>query len=423
MTSLTETSRATTRQSRRLWRDFTALCALGGRFTGSESEKRAVAFLKERMTADFGRSPDVFEVVYDDWKRKAQSLERLTPDRRLLPCHALVWSPNTPPGGLEGEVVDLGRATPEEIRANAGLVRGRIVLARHEYMFSSDTVHRRAKYDAARAAGAIGFLIANRLPGDALVTGSSGRNAPDDIPAAGITLEGAALLRRLDAGFPRVRLNIAVDTGMSAAESLILELPGRTEEMVALSAHIDGHPLGESALDNATGLAAALAAARVLAPHIGGMRRGLRVCLFNLEEWALAGSARYVDQLSQPDRDRIALNVNLDSVAGHDRLTALTSGFARVESFLRSVGKPAGAGLDYYRPLMRNSDHYNFARHGIPAFRLVAGFNAPNSALRYVLTPGDTVDKVGRPELVKAVALTVSVLVSACTARELRLRG
>lgn len=422
MGDLNEALRAVESESSAVWRDFDAICACGGRFAGTESEKRAVALLKERLVADHGRPPEVFAIDYDDWQRRSQRLERLTPDPCALDCHALVWSPATPPGGLEAEVVDLGRGAPAEIAAKADIVRGRIVLVRHEYMFSAETVHRRAKYDAARAAGAVGFLIANRLPGNALVTGSSGRNGPDDIPAAGITYEGAALLRPVDGAFPRVRLAIEVGTGRSSAESLLLDLPGQTNELVALSAHIDGHPLGESALDNATGLAVVLAAARAVAPRVGEMRRGIRIALFNLEEWALAGSARYVDGLPRAARDRIALNVNLDSVAGHGRLTALTSDFPKVETFLSDVEKPAGTDLEYYRPLMRNSDHYNFARHGVPAFRLVAGFDAPDSALRHVLTPGDTRDKATPEALARAARLTVSILHAACTADSLQLR-
>jgi Zn-dependent M28 family amino/carboxypeptidase len=50
--------------------------------------------------------------------------------------------------------------------------------------------------------------------------------------------------------------------------------------------------------------------------------------------------------------------------------------------------------LDTYLPMMANSDHYNFARHGIPALRVVAGFNRPESDIRYILTQGDTRDRV-----------------------------
>jgi aminopeptidase YwaD len=54
-------------------------------------------------------------------------------------------------------------------------------------------------------------------------------------------------------------------------------------------------------------------------------------------------------------------------------------------------------------PLMANSDHANFAAHGIPAVRLIAGFNAPDSNLRLVLTAADTRDKVQPGQLDQAL--------------------
>ena len=352
-----------------LWSDFVALCQFGGRFVGTESEKSAVDWLKSRIAALTGRKPEPFAVAYDGWHRKSQSLERLTPEPELLDCHALVWSPSTPPGGLEAEVVDLGRGTLDEIETRAGEIRGQIPLVRHEYMFSTDTVHRRRKYDAARAAGAVGFLIASHLPGRLLVTGSSGRHRPEDIPAAGISLESADALGTANGHLPRVRLSIETGQQPGTAESLIVDLPGRTPEWVVLSAHIDGHPLGQSAMDNATGLAVVLAVAGALAPHMSEMQRGLRLCLFNLEEWGLAGSAEYLDRMAAADRDAVALNINLDSVGGDRTLTALTSDFPKLEPFLRTVAADIGVELGFHLPTMRNSDHYNFARHGVPAFR------------------------------------------------------
>lgn len=412
------------RGSQRRLEYFEDLCACGGRFAGSDSEKAAVAYLKDRIEADFAQPPEVFASSFDGWARRGQSLARLNGRGGAdLDCHALVWSPATPPGGIEAEVLDLGRGLPDDIHAHADAVQGRIVLVRHEYMFASETMHRRWKYDAARACGAAGFLIASHLPGDLLVTGSSGRNRPEDIPAAAITQEGAALLGLDDGALPRVRLTIETAVDASAAESLLLDLPGETDERVVLSAHIDGHPLGESAIDNATGLAVALDVARALRPHLTGLRRGLRLCLFNLEEWGLAGSARYVDGLSQRARDAIALNINLDSVGGDGTLTALTSDFPEVESFLRTIPGGGPEGLRFYRPLMRNSDHYNFARHGIPAFRLVAGFDDPASNLRYVLTPADRRGLVTAHELERAAILSARIALEACAAPELSLRS
>ena len=117
---------------------------------------------------------------------------------------------------------------------------------------------------------------------------------------------------------------------------------------------------------------------------------------FSVEEWALTGSAQYVEALSAAERGKIALNVNLDSVAGSPNLAALTQRLCAASS--RSCWaspRPTGSDVRTVRPLMTNSDHANFAQAGIPALRLVAGFDDPAAHLRVVLTPADTRDKVG----------------------------
>ena len=175
-------------------------------------------------------------------------------------------------------------------------------------------------------------------------------------------------------------------------------------------------------MDNATGLAAVLAAAADLAPKAAGFRRGLRIALFTVEEWALMGSAAYVDSLSEPERAAIQLNLNLDCVAGSPNLTALTSGFGTLEDWLAARARAHGRALGVHRPLMANSDHYNFARHGIPAARLVAGFDEAYSNLRYVLTPADRADKVAAADLAAAARLSAALVEDACRAAELALR-
>ena len=94
----------------------------------------------------------------------------------------------------------------------------------------------------------------------------------------------------------------------------VLDLPGGRDSRIVISAHMDGHDLGQSALDNATGVAVALAAARLLAKRLGPDTPGLRICFFTAEEWALAGSARRSadpavddhlgEQLLHSDKDR-----------------------------------------------------------------------------------------------------------------------
>lgn len=400
--------------------DFAAICDTGGRFAGSASEAAACDYLARRLTELTGAEPR--RAVVDDlgWTRGPAMIERCNGTGGTFPCVSLVRSPATPPAGLDATLVDLGRGTEADFRAHAAEIPGSIVIVRHEYMFAAGTIHRRRKYQWAMDHGAAGFLIACHLPGDLLVTGSSGATAECGIPAAGISAATAAELAV--SGRVRLKLHIAAEQAPRRTQNLIVDLPGRTPEWIVLSAHIDGHHLAESAMDNATGLAAVLAVAGAIAPHVESFQRGLRVALFNVEEWALAGSAHYVDRLSEAERAAIQLNVNLDSIAGSPNLTALTSGFAAAEAWLVERARAHGRTLGAYRPPMANSDHYNFARHGIPAARIVAGFDEPQSALRYVLTPEDNRGKVDPRDLTAATRLIAGLVTDACRAPELRLR-
>ena len=224
------------------------------------------------------------------------------------------------------------------------------------------------------------------------------------------------------AGPTKVRLVIEAEEAPREAVNLILDLPGQIPEWVVLSAHIDGHHLAESAMDNATGLAAALSIAAAISPHREHLVRGLRIALFTIEEWALGGSRAYVDGLDETQRAAIKLNLNLDTIAGSPDLTALTSEFPRLEAWLLARAGEYGCSLGTHRPVMANSDHYNFARHGIPAARLVAGFNERDSDIRFVLTPADTRDRVQADDLRRAAAFAAALTIDACQAESLNLR-
>ena len=390
----------------RLQAEFDAICRCGGRLSGTESERRAVALLKALGRAATGVDARVETVTYGGWRATASELTG--PDGANHPLNPLVRSAATPPGGVEAEVLDLGRGTPEEFDAHRTEIPGRIVLVRHELMFAPGTIHRRIKYRAAVEAGAVGFLIAGPEPGH-LVAGSSGRRDEPGVPAAGVAPETARAFRRTVRGRPRARLRISTREAPASVENVFFDLPGPSSGSVVLSAHIDGHDLGESAIDNATGLAVALAVVRRLVPHARTWRRGLRLAFFNVEEWALTGSAAHVAALDDAQRAAIALCINLDSVAGGERLAALTSGFAGLERFLLGCAEETGLELDLFRPLQMNSDHGNYARAGIPALRLVAGFGDPSASVRHVLTPLDRRELVAPHELDRAARLSAAI--------------
>src|SRR5579872_346225 len=394
--------------------EFATLCNFGGRLAGTKSEYAAMKYVTERGTLASKVPCTALPVAYGGWR--AVKAELRLSNGMLADCHPLIRSTATGAGGLAAEVIDLGRGTPEEFEAHRKQIAGRIVLVRHELMFAAGTIHRRRKYNMALGAGAVGFLIAGPTAG-ALVAGSSGRNEGDaGIPAMSITPETAARLARTAAGWARATIVIETQEYQAQTSTLLFDISGETADVIVLSAHVDGHDINESAMDNASGVAVALTVIRALAPHVQKWRRGVRLAFFSAEEWALTGSARYVASLSDAEKCRIALNVNLDTVAGGEHLTALTSGFGGLEPFLLETAEANGHALRCVRPLQTSADHANFALVGIPAFRLVAGYDEPNANVRFVLTPGDRRDKVRKAELIKAAQLTAAVLAASCNA-------
>ncbi|WP_144638211.1 M28 family peptidase [Bordetella genomosp. 13] len=401
--------------------DFRAICGFGGRMSGSGQDDAAMDWAEQRLRAV---GPDVrrLAVPYDGWRCERAELALLGPQgETLLACRPLLRSASTAPQGIEGMVLDLGGGRAEDFARAGEAVRGRIVLVRHEYPFSGEHLHRRRKYDMAVAAGAIGFLIANTRPGAGVLSGSSGRpRGGAGIPAAYIDAEGAQALAA--AGGARVRLLVhGQDLDDARASVGVLDLPGGREGRVVISAHMDGHDLGCSALDNATGVAVALAAARHLAPRLGPDTLGLRVCFFCAEEWALTGSERYLADMPAHERQQLKVDINLDTVAGDADLTALISDFPGLRPLVQQAGEAAGVAVGTWLPLMPNSDHANFARHGIPALRLVAGFGKPESRVNNILSAGDLMSVIEESELRRALAVTAAMADAALKMDDARL--
>jgi hypothetical protein len=390
-----------------MWADFQALCDLGGRVAGSASEAAALAFARQRLAAVPGAKVRDDPVDYPGWRcRTARLTGAMT--GVSFQCTPLLGTASA--AGMVAEVLDLGLGRVEDFERNANRIRGRIVMVRHEYPFTSAHVHRRVKLSLAQQMGAVGFLIAHPERGVGAVSGSSGRNGGAGIPALGIGVEAADAFRRLpDGTLPAARMVIDGDDHPARTRMLVADLPGRGPDWVVVSAHIDGHPHGESAMDNATGVAVALGLARLLAPHVCECPRGLRICVFSAEEWGLIGSRIWLERMGEAARRSMVFNLNLDSVGGAHALTALTSGFERLDAWVKATAARADLPIATHLPLMANSDHANFAAHGIPAVRLIAGFDAPDSNLRLVLTAADTRDKVRPDELDQALRIATTL--------------
>ena len=90
----------------------------------------------------------------------------------------------------------------------------------------------------------------------------------------------------------------------------IAEIPGteKPDEVVIVSAHIDSWngPGSQGTLDNGTGTAVTLEAARILAAVGAKPKRTIRFILWTGEEQGLLGSRAYVESLSEDERAKIS---------------------------------------------------------------------------------------------------------------------
>jgi hypothetical protein len=374
--------------------DWDVICECGGRLQGSAGCERAFDIVSARL-AELGPVETAL-TRYDGWMPEEARI--VTREGAMLPCLPLVGAAETV-GWWDLDVLDLGRGTPEDIARAGAAVQGKAVLLRHEFPFGADTVHRRVKLAAAAAAGAAVVVMVQPIPGVGPVTG--GANACP-APGFGISAEGAAMLMRAGGG----RFLLRASRGIATARNLILDLPGLGPERVMLSAHLDGHAPGESAMDNASGVAVLLALARAAAPLLTSLEVGLTVGVFGAEEWSLSGSRAWLGGLPSQWVAAMRANLNLDTVVGGVGLTALTSGFPGLSAAVQA----ADPTIAIHEPIMVNSDHANFAAVGVPALRLIAGFGEPASPVAMLLTPGDRRAAVPEGQLGRAAAAAGRIL-------------
>jgi len=220
-----------------------------------------------------------------------------------------------------------------------------------------------------------------------------GEVARDLFAAAGLDYEAMKLAARKP-GFravPMGGLTASVDLVLAAEDSMSRNvvgiLPGaeRPDEAIIYSAHWDhlgvkegmqGDNIYNGAVDNASGVAGLLGLAR-LHSEAAPYRRSLIFLAVTAEESGLLGSEYYAANPFTPNETAVA-NLNMDGVYSFDGRTrdiaVVGYGNSRLEDYLRVeadgqqrviVPEPNPEKGYYYR-----SDHFSFARRGIPALYL-----------------------------------------------------
>lgn len=234
-----------------------------------------------------------------------------------------------------------------------------------------------------------------RLPLQGWITGES---AQDLFAQSGLSLEA---LRRAASkpGFRPVplpaTLSVALKSTIKASESrnVLALLPGteRPDEAVVYMGHWDhlgtqtaadgSVQIFNGAIDNASGVAGILEIADAFARGGQAPKRSVLFAAVTLEESGLLGSKYYVAHPTFPMRN-IAGVINIDAmtIVGRTRDIVVTGyGASELEDILRPIAERQGRVLHgessvekgfYFR-----SDHFNFAKAGVPALYASSGLD------------------------------------------------
>lgn len=353
---------------------------IGPRVAGTPSEITARDYLRSTL-ASYG-----YDVTVQDFGFDASA---------FLPVRIEIAGGDAIPGiALRGSAV--GSASGRLIAAGIGRsedyppggASGAIVLVeRGELMFTDKVAN-------AVAAGATGIIVYNNQPGR-LIADLTGTGS---IPAAGITqAAGEQLVQTLGTNAELRTATITVSPPKGTAYNVVAKPRGVTTCVTVTGGHYDSVAVTGGADDNASGSAAVLELARVVAAR---NEQGANCfVLFSAEEFGLFGSRSYVEQMSAADKNSLRAMINLDVVGvagglqliGSDdlidvaRLRAQALGIEATPSTL-----PVGAG----------SDHLSFQNAGVPVVMLYREDNV-------IHTPADDISRIVPESLAATVAVAL----------------
>jgi len=341
------------------------------------------------------------------WVRGEESLTLVAPRRLDLPMLGLGGSVGTPPAGIRAEVMVVSSFA--ELDARKQEARGKIVLLNVPFTSYGQTVtYRIHGASAAARTGAVASLLRSVTP-FSLRTPHTGQmiyepGAPQ-IPHAAITVEDAAMLARMQERGERIEVVLKMEAQTLpdvTSRNVIGEIVGweHPDEFVVLGGHIDSWDVGQGAMDDGGGCAAAWEAVRLM--HALGLRprRTVRAVLWTNEENGLRGALRY-QEAHRDELDDHVLAIESDAgvfkphgfgFSGSDAAYGIVR---EIGTLLERIGAGevtrGGGGADI-GPIMRE---------GVPGMGLHVD---EEKYFWYHHTDADTIDKLDPREMAECVA-------------------
>lgn len=402
---------------------------IGPRLAGSPQAQKAVEYVADELRA-LGAQVSLEKTTVPHWVRGEETAQltawpgQAEGTTQKIVLTALGGSVATPSSGIDAPVVVVNSfAELKSLPENA--VQGKILVLNEHFdkrlaaqgqggdAYEQAVVYRGAGPMVAARHGAVAVLVRSvggseyRIPHTGLTQYSS---TIPKIPAAAVTAEDADLLANLTAQGPvTMHLTLTPQTLPPAPSyNVIADWKGseRPDEVVIVSGHLDSWDLATGAIDDGSGVAAAMEAIHLMKQLGIHPRRTIRFVAWMAEEEGSQGAQSYSHDHAAEIEHHVGA-IESDLGAGHPT-GILYAGKSELQKWLRPVsdvllpigaatvgsGEETGADIDF------------LTARGIPTF-------APNQDSRFYFnyhhTPADTFDKVN-PEELKENAAVMSVL-------------
>ncbi len=276
--------------------------------------------------------------------------ETLTADGRQIPCSGYYGSAC---GTVEGAFYYLQGTDAASLKK----CKDKIVL--------TDKALDYKLYDLLTANGAKGCITYSgnvQFPNRDLERREIRFTVPNNTKLPAVHIHSADAIALVKSGCKRCCLTVAQTPYPAQSWNVVLDLPGKSQETVTISAHYDSTTLSNGAYDNMSGCIVLLYLAEYFSRH--PHQRSIRLLWCGSEESDLVGSLAYC---RDNDLENTVLNINLDMLGCvMGEFTAFSCADEKMQVALGAfLKKHRIAGSVRYG--IRASDSNSFAYYGVPA--------------------------------------------------------
>ncbi len=378
---------------------------IGSRWATSQEERRAAEYIGGQFEEDGLEEAalELFELATWDYEKAEAVLVERDLHIDLLPFN------RCPPCALQGQLVDAGYGTPDELADLGGELADAVAVMHLAFAPFTRPEPHAIRLQKLADAGAAAVVCIDPKDGRRVEYHNAGdwcvpEKAEVSLPCVTTSREHGALLRR-SAG-QRLKLEVVSRFYSAPTQNVTAHIAGARwpDQQIILGGHHDTVFGAAGGNDNASGAIAVLETARVLA----GLKRELgvapgcrlRFATFSGEEQRLAGAGEFArSHCGTGSNTRLV--INLDELStGHIKGVVLA--FRHLRELVQAQLDDMGDGLKCYvmEQLDSSSDHFPFLRLGVDAAHLWRWrFHGRHADSNYHHEPADTMDKLNVREL------------------------